>query len=258
MPLYNPAAAAGLGDHTHAATGSGATGGGATLTPGTLNAPVATPATTEGQTGWNGTNRGLTTWDSVQAKPVTPVGFQVVGYPSGFNASDALATNITLAAVSAGNGGAFAVPIVLSAPMFLKAYRIRNADVASLRTAEARLYVSRLDNSATCNFVTGSDATWSFTPGAASSQSSSDVSGAPVLLAPGCYFLVVRNTSTAQTFAVGTMAASTLGVANMKTITTASVPALGATLDLVTTWAGSSLIPGVMLYGYKPDHSAAW
>jgi hypothetical protein len=248
-----------LTDHTHAATGSGANGGGSTLTPGTLNIPVATPATTEGQAGWDGTLRGLQAYDSVRAKPITPVGFQVIAYPEGFDALNALSSNATLAAVSAGNGGALAIPINLAAPMYLKQYRMRSNDTASARTAEARLYVSRLDNSATCNFVTGSDATFSFTPGgAASSQSSGVVSGDPLLLAPGTYFLVVRNTSTSQTFTIGTTASSTLGVANMKTITAASVPALGSTLDLVTTWAGGAAIPGLMLWGYKPDHSAAW
>lgn len=257
--VFQPDLTAGtLTDHTHAATGSGATGGGATLTPGTLNIPVATPGTTEGQTAWDGTLRGLKGYDSVQAKPLTPVGFTTQAYPPGFPMTDAFAGSAILAAVSSGNAGAAYTPIVLTAPMFLKAYRLRSNDTASLRTAEARLYVSRLDNSATCDFVTGTDATWSFTPGAASNQASSDVSGAPVLLAPGLYFLVLRNTSSSQTFALASSAAGTLAATSSRNITTASVAALGTTINLVTTWTGSSLVLAISMQGYRPDHSAGW
>jgi hypothetical protein len=248
-----------LTDHTHAASGSGSNGGGSTLTPGTLNVPVATPATTEGQAGWDGTLRSIDVYDSVRARPTTPAGFTVVAYPPAFPTMDAFTSSTTLAAVSSSLAGAAVAPILLTAPMFLKAFRLRSNDTSLLRTAEARLYVSRLDNSATCNFVAGTDTTWSFTPGAASGQTSADVSGAPVLLPPGLYFLVVRNTSSSNTFALATSVGTpTMGLTGSKNITSASVAALGTTIDLVTSWVGTSAFVGLALMGYKPDHSAAW
>jgi hypothetical protein len=246
-----------IADHTHAATGTGATGGGATLTPVNLNVPVATPATTEGRTGWDGTLRNLLAFDSVRAKPVTPVGFQQVAYPIGYDATGATATAKNLAAVVAGNGEAMLIPIVLAAPMFLKAYRMWSTDTAAnARTAEARLYVSRLDNSATVNFVTGSDATFSFTPaGAAAGRSSADVSGAgTLLLPPGAYWLVIRNTSATQVFGIGTLA-TILGIAANAVL---AIAALGTTLDIETSWAKSAAIPGVALMAYNSSHGGAW
>lgn len=250
-----------LSDHTHAATGSGATGGGATLSPGTLNLSTTAPATTEGRIGWDGTLRALRGYDSVQAKHLSAVGWAPFAVPDGvsgfmeFNVASA-----ALAAVSGGNGGALGMWIPVTAPMKLESYAVWCANTASARTAEMRLYVDRLNTSTSLDFVAGTDATLSFTPSAQSRQVSSAVSGAPVIIPPGRYFLVIRNTSTSQAFNVGrTTAATNILVKNVSAqLSTASIAALGSTLDITTLSSKGDGIYGLMMLGRIGGQASAW
>jgi hypothetical protein len=215
--------------HDHSAAGDGTT-----LTPAHLDTPVEAPGTTEGRIGWDGTLRSLAAYDSVQSKLLTPVGWAPYAmHPAVSTFMEFNIATLSLAAVSGGNGGVLAQWIYVASPMKLDSYQVRQMSTANLRTAEARLYVDRLNNSTSMNFVAGTDATWSFTPSAAGRQTSSTVSGAPVILAPGWYLLVIRNTSTAQTFQIGgTTVATNLVGGNMSAVlTTASTAALGATFD---------------------------
>jgi hypothetical protein len=208
----------GLTDHTHEATGSGADGGGATLTPDTFNLPAATPASVAGQIAWHANHRAITGYDSVQAKPITPWGFAARAYPPGFDSTAAYGTAVNLAAVSGGNGGALMAPIIVTAPMFLNSYILRSTDTANARSAETRLYISRLNNTATADAISGSD------------------------------------TSSSQTFGIGT---TTTTLSDGKHATK-SIAALGSTLDLVTSWSSSSALPGLLFVGYLPDGSSLW
>ncbi len=245
--LVDAATGGALTDHTHAATGTGANGGGATLSPVTLNIASGTPATTEGQTMWDGTSRGLLGYDSVQAKGLSAIGWQPYATPNGINNESTLSGTRTLAAVSGGNGGAFAIPIWLVSPMKLDSYTVWCTDTANARAAEARLYVDRLNNSATANFLTGTDAAWSFTPGAASSRLAT-VSGTPVIIPPGVYWFVIRNTSATQTFDLASTGSSTAG-AIYTAAAAQAIAALGSTLDLVTSWSSTAGAIAVRLNG---------
>jgi hypothetical protein len=196
----------------------------------------------------------LSIYDSVQSKPISPIGWAARAYPPGNSNTAAYATAVNLAAVSGGNGGCMLIPIELVAPMLLTKYTVRSTDTANLRTAEARLYYSDQNNSATADFVTGSDSTWSFTPTVASNRTGAAVSGSPLLLPPGFYWLAIRNTSTAQTFGIGTTA-NTMGEKSQETKT---IAALGSTLDTVTGWSTGTAAPGVLLQGLMPDGSTAW
>lgn len=160
------------------------------------------------------------------------VGWLPYAYPIGITMDQASGSASTLAAVSGGNAGAGACAILVSAPMALQSVTIRNGDTASARAAEFRLY--RDDGSATLAFITGTDGTLSFTPGAASDRTA-NVSSPGVLLVPGVYWLVLRNTSASQTFAYRRVASTELAGNVFAQVTTASVAALGSTIDL-TSW----------------------
>jgi hypothetical protein len=66
--------------------------------------------------------------------------------------------------------------------------------------------------------------------------------------------MVTRNTSSSQTFGIGT---TTTTLSDGKHATK-SIAALGSTLDLVTSWSSSSALPGLLFVGYLPDGSSLW
>lgn len=208
---------------------------------------------TEGQSVWDDTQRGLVVGDSVRAKVVTPIGFALRGVTDGFPGNSAFGTGGALAAVSGGNGGAIAIPVNVPAPMLLAGYTVRNTDTASARAAEARLYYSKLDNSATIDYVTASAAAWSFTPSAASNRFAA-LTGGDILIPPGVYWLVIRNTSTTQAFDIGR---DTGGVLAVPSTWTKSIASLGSTIDIVTGWASQANYWGAMLVGRLPDGTTA-
>jgi len=138
------------------------------------------------------------------------------------------------------SGGAVQIPIVVPARMTFQTLTIRSTDAASLRTAEWGLYDDR-DVATATRLASG---TYSFTPGAASNQ---DSSAGSVLVPPGMWYLVIRNTSATQTFGLGEQAGGTMAPTTEKTQTLGS--ALGATLNLVTGWSSITAISGVILRG---------
>lgn len=169
---------------------------------------------------------------------------------------DAVGTGTAnLAAVTAGNAGANAIPIPVYAPLTPYRLTIRNIDtVATLRTAQWSLYVDRQDGTNSLRRVlVGSG--FSFTPaGAASNQS--DTPTTNPLLAPGVYWLVIRNTSAAVTFGLATVAEGTLNTGNLRRTTTA-VAGLGATLD-VSGWTAGVAQALVRLEGTIGNEAAAF
>lgn len=198
--------------------------------------------TQEGYSNWDDTLRALIVGDSVRAKPVSPVGFLPFAYPEGY-VPESVVNGLALPI----NGGAIAVPIRLTAPMLLESYVLRNIDAAGAHTINARLYVDRLDNTGTINEIASSNATWTFTPGAASDQASTTLGG--LLLGPGLYWLVIRNTSATVVANIARGAAPT-GIVNGAFYQSATLAgALAATLDMVTGWAKSGRVPAVALQG---------
>ncbi len=156
------------------------------------------------------------------------------------------ATTLTLAAVAAGLGGAVAWPIDVRGHMFLWRLAFRQNSVASLRTAEWGLYVDHKGTNELVRLLPG--AAISFTPGAASTVLS--VIGGPLQpfrLAPGIYWVVLRNTSAAQTFEVGS-SLSGLGRSCTRIQTGAAVAALGATIN-ISGWGGSTAFVSSRLDG---------
>ncbi len=206
--------------------------------------------TTEGSMQWDDTHRVLTIGDSVQSKAVTPAGWAARALPASFASTDAFATSAALPI----NGGAIAIPMVVSAPMQLQGYILRNLDTANLRTCEISLYQTLLQNSATVNRIGNSGATLSFTPVAASTRTA--LLGASIVIAPGFYWLVIRNTSATQTFGFATSTVPTFNPNASETKTLAA--ALGASLDIVTGWTKSGTIGAVAMQGLMPDSATGW
>lgn len=145
-----------------------------------------------------------------------------------------------LAIVSGGNGGALATPMDVPAPLALQSCSIRQGSTANLRTGQWRLYREPEGGGATLEEVPGAAGSFSFTPSAIDDRVSPAATPG-VLLQPGLYWLVIRNTSAAQTFSVRRFV-STEAMGNVAMVNT-SVPGLGATIDL-STWGKN---PGVFL-----------
>lgn len=201
------------------------------------------------------TARGTAIWlgDGIRGKPVTPVGYMPFAFPYGMSQADALSGTFTLPI----NGGTCLVPFLLHAPMLLNSYVLGNKDAAGAHTLEVRLYVDRRNNGGfpasldDLYFVAGSDATFTYTPGAASVQGSANVSVNPVVLGPGLYWLALRNTSAAVAAGLGATANPNFNlVSASQTITLAG--ALGARLDAgnnVAAWTAQNNHPAIALRG---------
>lgn len=240
-----------LSDHTHAVTGSGATGGGATLNPTGLQLPTATGAiaTTEGYVGYDSDDELVKVYDGQRERWVSAVGWMTRGLPLNFGPNLAFATVETLAA----NGGSVAVPIVLAGHLLLEFAGCRSTDTGTARIWGWDLYVQRLNNGNagenTLNRIAASSADDSFTPGGAASNRTITASGGPIYLGPGFYWLVIQNRHATNSFGVGyTANTGSFGPTTNQVKTTTNPN--GATLDFVAaTWAKNSHVYGVGLFG---------
>lgn len=203
--------------------------------------------TAEGWIGDDTTTKLIQAYDTQRQRAVASWGWQPFAYPPGYSSDQTVNTTVTLAA----NGGSIAIPILITGHMLLQDLMLRNADTATARSAEWRLYQQYLNNGNsgenTLTFVTGTDGTFSFTPVAASIRTSAP-SGVPVYLPPGFYWLVLRNTHATSTFALSCGPLGTFQNNQMQTKTLSS--ALGTTLDFVAaTWAKNTNTPAVILQG---------
>lgn len=175
-----------------------------------------------------------------------PVGLAPYAYPIGLPQDATSGGALNLDTVALGAGGARAIPILVPSLMLVDGCSIWSTDTASLRTAEWALYWDQGEGT-TDNLVSVHDAfigsamgTFSFTPGAASVRTST-ATGGPLRIAPGVYWLVIRNTSTARTFGVGFSSVGSLAVGHMRADT--AQPSLTVTID-ISGWTTSN---GIML-----------
>lgn len=210
--------------------------------------------TTDGDLSYSTSLEAVLAGDGTRARGVASLGWALTAYHHPINASGSFGTAVSLAAVAASLGGAVAVPMYVPAHMLLQSVMVRSTNTTLLRTAEWRLYLQPQHTStsgeATVNEIAGANGTWSFTAAAASNQTSGAAASAPVYLAPGMYVLAIRNTSTAQTFDIGTSGV-TLAPNIAWTRLTAAQAALGSTLDL-SAFTASGVTFGVALLGRKP------
>jgi hypothetical protein len=185
------------------------------------------------------------------------VGQLPIAWPLGIGMDSVQGALINLIAVTAGNGGALAVPIVLDAPMTVYQLRLWNTDtVATLRTAQWSLYVDRQDGTNSLRRVVTGNA-FSFTPGGAASAQVATSTTNP-LIPPGVYWIVIRNTSAAVTFGVGNALRGTLAAGNnFRNNNGTGVAGLGASID-ISAWTGQANMPLVRLDGSIGNEGAAF
>lgn len=195
-----------------------------------------------GEHAWDSTRQLLMAFDGTRQRPVSETGWLPFAFPWGMANHTAFANTTTLPI----NGGSLAVPIFLEAPMLLQSYTIGQKDAAGIHALEVRLYEDRQGGNV--NFVTGSDATFAYTPAAADVRVSTAVSGAPVVLGPGLYWVVLRNTSAAVTAGIGAAAVGTYALVNQALVKTLAA-ALPALLDLVTGWTKGTGGTSIVLNG---------
>lgn len=147
--------------------------------------------------------RTVYTWAQAVAETLNALteeqGFMPYAYPMGYDPQVATSTQSNLAAVSSSKAGVMLVPFALHAPLALQSITIRSSDTASARSAEARIYLDT--GSRQLPVVVGCATSWSFTPSAASDQTSNIFTPGTVLM-PGTYWLTIRNTSASQTFGI--------------------------------------------------------
>lgn len=213
------------------------------------------PVVDEGFQSWNSASRSLYVGDSVRAKPVTPVGFGGAAYACNV-VSLIEATNAEVLPI---NGGSFLTFFDLASPMTLHSLFIRTSTAPGLnaKLLEWALYLDTLNSSATATRITNAVGTFSFV--AAASTSYESTVATPPLLAPGRYWLVLRNTSGVNTFGLGTATGTFPGTTcgQIKTLGAA----LGSTLDLITAWnnpAGSTRAPYMVLTGRILGQATRW
>lgn len=180
-----------------------------------------------------------------------PIGLAPFAYPIGMNSRATSAGALDLETVAAGVGGARAIPIHVPSLMLLDSLSIYNTDTANARAAEWGLYWDAADAASSTfigrdAFVSGVLGTFSFTPGGAASVRTSTATSAPVTLAPGIWWLVIRNTSTARTFGLGYEGAGDLAVARHRY--SAAQAALSVSID-ISGWSDSNAMPLVRLNG---------
>jgi hypothetical protein len=180
-------------------------------------------------------------------------GYQSVAAPIGYSVSNAYTGNYILTAVS----GTVLIPITLSGPMLLQSVQVLNNDTATQRTWRWDLYADLDNNNNAIQRVATCSAPETFTPSAASVRTIA-VSGAPVFLPPGNYYLAIQNTHASNTFNLGaTNVGGNFTVTTSKTKTTGSTN--GATLDIIAaTWTASFVTPAVNLRGRAAGDTIAW
>lgn len=177
-------------------------------------------------------------------------GFMPYAYPLGATGSETSGVTTSLAVVAAGLGGQIAIPFVIQRPIKVYSLTIRSPDAASLRTAEWRLYRSNFNDlttggETTLSQATGVQGTFSFTPGAASNRTSA--LSTPTVVLPGSYLLVIRNTSTAQTFGLSSPTAGSMALNRVFLDTNRA--ALGTSLNVAPLTKSAVLPPICRLDG---------
>jgi hypothetical protein len=216
------------------------------------SAPGGVPRTVarEGDVAWDSLRKLLMMWDGAEQRGIGHVGFAPFAMPPGLNPQSAL----TAGAIAA-NGGSAMIPMLVPSHMLLGDMVIWNTDTATARSLEWRLYEDRNNASTSLDEVAGANGTLSWTPAAAALRAST-ATGAPLYLAPGMYYLVIRNTHATNSLGVGIEAAGTAAITNHRSKTIGT--ALGATLDAATGWTVQTVMVWCRLRGEVWASGGVW
>lgn len=183
-------------------------------------------------------------------------GWLPYAYPIGYEPSGTIASPTTLAA----DGGSYAAPVYLPAPMLFQSVSVRNYDTATARTWAWDLYQhyanDGLSSQNTLTRVANSTADDSFTPSAASTRTVNAAS-VPVRLGPGLYWIVIQNRHASSSFGLAGITENAFSVNTGQTKTTTNPN--GATLDFVAaTWTKTTDVRCIRLNGRVFGQTAAF
>jgi hypothetical protein len=159
--------------------------------------------------------------------------------------------NVTLS----GQYDALVVDIPVNTPMRCQGWIIQQGSTGSARAAALRLYYDDGSGDA-LTFVTGSDASLSFTPSAADTRAPAFSTPGTILL-PGVYHAVIQNTHASNSFVVRNIAAVDWAGSVSGHRTKSIAAALTSTLS-VSGWSNANDIPLVGLRGRAWGESGAW
>lgn len=225
-----------------------ASGGFSVKGSGRLLLPTSFTPDADGVLQWNSTNKHLEVHDGTRVKGISPVGWLPYAAGPGHNNTTLYSTAVAIGIVSSATNARAGI-LIVQAPMLVQDWQVWCTDATLAHTAEIRLYRDTA-NAASAAFVTGTDATFTFTSTVAAVQTSSACSGAgTTIIAPGVYYYVLRNTHATTVFNLGSTANSAAFLSGNTKTASATKAALGATIDLVTGWTGSASVSGVILRG---------
>lgn len=201
----------------------------------------STALSTEGEQAYQNTRKLMRFHDGLRERGLSTVGYMPYAYPIGGSSTQVTTTAQALAT----SGGSIAVPVALEGHMLLESVVFWNTDATLTRgPVEFGIHEDRLNNANALNLVAaGTLATWT----SAAGLRTIPTTNAPIYLAPGVYWAVIKNNSTTQTLGLGSTPAGTMAqsVGQTKTLGTA---ALAATLDFAT-WVKATYLPGIRLNG---------
>lgn len=185
----------------------------------------------EGGEGYDSTRKMMWFHDGVRGRATSVVGFMPYAYPIGISTRELTNTTISLPL----SGGSMATAVVLEGHMLLESITFRENSSAQARgPVSFYIYEERLGNRRVLDLVAGATGILAaFTPSAGSNRIIA-VTTPPVYLAPGTYWVVLRNENTARVLQAGGTTAGTMGQNVLLTQTLASAP--GSALDFITGW----------------------
>lgn len=194
----------------------------------------------------SGTTSGVDLVHDSSGSSMILAGWLPHAYPAGYDAGSTISVGFTDLPA---NGGSIAFPIPVAGKMALRQVSIWNFNTTLARSWNWALYYQpRQDAISNTLFrVAVGTADDSFTASAASKRSIV-AAGAPTLLGPGVYWLLIQNTHSTNAFTVGGVASGSLSIDRAQT-KTLSVP-VGSTLDFTAaTWTKQTGIGAVVLEG---------
>lgn len=205
---------------------------------------AASPAalTLEGQEDFNSTLARLTYHDGVRVRSNAPVGFMPYAYPVGGGPLQVVTTSYDLPAA----GGTSAIPVSLPGHMILESITFRSLDITGPRgPVEIALWEDQRNNDANLPIVAGSSATLAaYTPTVAANRVIPLAS--PIYLAPGVYWVTLKNHHATSTLSLGYTATGTL--ASIASLLLVTATPFGTTLNF-TGWTRATILTGIRLNG---------
>lgn len=209
---------------------------------------VGVPAVaSEGYERYDSTSKLMRVHDSAQEKSITRQGFMPYAYPIGGSTAINLSNN---SGVMPANGGVIAIAIAVTGHMLLDGVTFRASDTTLARgPADFGIYEDRLNNGNSLDLVSGAVGTLAGWTATGAATRTIPVTSPPIYLAPGIYWLVIKNQHATNGMGMNVATAGTMGMNTWQNNTLTAGVALPSTLNFVTGWTKGATYPGAQLNG---------